>query len=37
LCASILKDKEIYFDDDDVLGGNNYILKCVFNNFPYIS
>jgi hypothetical protein len=37
LSASILKDKEIYLDDDDMLGENDYILKCVFNNFPCIS
>ena len=36
LSTLTLDDKEIYFDDENELGGNNQLLKCLVDDIPYI-
>jgi hypothetical protein len=36
LSTLILEDKEICFDDENELGGNDKLLECLVDDFPYI-
>ena len=32
-----LEDEEIYFDDENELGGNDELLECLVDDFLYIA
>ena len=36
LSTLTLKDAEMCFDDENKLGGNDQLLKCLVGDFPYI-
>jgi hypothetical protein len=36
LSTLTLEDEEICFDDENELGGNDQLLKCLYGDFPYI-
>jgi hypothetical protein len=36
LSTLTLEDEEICFDDENELGGNDQLLECLVDDFPYI-
>jgi len=36
LSILILEDEEIYFDEENELSGNDQLLECLVDDFPYI-